>query len=380
MRKKRMALMLALILGMTVLSPSFVRAAGPLSLYTPYTNIAVTPGESIHYSIDVINNSTDVQSPELSVEGLPEGWEYQLTSGGWSIKEISVLPDESRSVSLDVEVPLKVDRGTYSFRVTAGSAVLPLTVRVTEQGTYKTELTTEQPNMEGHADSSFNYEATIKNRTADEQLYALRAEAPRGWDVRFEADGKTVTSVKVEANADKDIDVEITPPEQVKKGTYQIPITASTSSTSAETTLEVVITGTYDLELTTPNGLLSTDITAGGEKNLTLEVRNTGSADLRDIQLRADTPVNWEVTFEPKTINKLAAGNSTEVTATIKADGEAIAGDYVVNMSATTPEASSDAQFRVTVETSLLWGWFGILIILAVIGGVYYLFRTYGRR
>jgi uncharacterized membrane protein len=68
------------------------------------------------------------------------------------------------------------------------------------------------------------------------------------------------------------------------------------------------------------------------------------------------------------------------VTATIKADKNAIAGDYVVSMTAKTAEKSSDATLRMTVKTSVLWGWIGILIIIAVIGGVYYLFRKYGRR
>ncbi|MCK7535448.1 MAG: hypothetical protein MZV63_32930 [Marinilabiliales bacterium] len=34
--------------------------------------------------------------------------------------------------------------------------------------------------------------------------------------------------------------------------------------------LEAVITGTYKIELTTPTGLLSTNITAGEKKGLTL--------------------------------------------------------------------------------------------------------------
>jgi len=36
--------------------------------------------------------------------------------------------------------------------------------------------------------------------------------------------------------------------------------------------------------------------------------------------------------------------------------------------------------FRITVETSMLWGLIGVLIILVVIGGIYYLIRKYGRR
>lgn len=54
-------------------------------LYTPYTKISVPPGESINYSIEVINNGDEVINPSISVKGIPRGWDYTLKSGGWSI-------------------------------------------------------------------------------------------------------------------------------------------------------------------------------------------------------------------------------------------------------------------------------------------------------
>jgi uncharacterized membrane protein len=86
------------------------------------------------------------------------------------------------------------------------------------------------------------------------------------------------------------------------------------------------------------------------------------------------------VTFDPPTVDKLAPGETKSVIATIDSANSAIAGDYVVSMSASSPEAGSDAQFRVSVKTSVLWSWIGVLIIAGVAGGIYYLFRKYGRR
>ena len=53
---------------------------------------------------------------------------------------------------------------------------------------------------------------------------------------------------------------------------------AVTKSTSAELALEVAITGTFQMELTTPQGLLSSDITAGDTKRIDLEIVNSGSS------------------------------------------------------------------------------------------------------
>ena len=151
-------------------------------------------------------------------------------------------------------------------------------------------------------------------------------------------------------------------------------------ATSADIELEVVITGSYDIELTTPRGLLSAEITAGDMKRIDLVVRNNGSAELKDVQLTATKPVDWEVTFEPSKIDKLTAGSTTNVTATIKASGKALPGDYVTKMTAKTPEVNTTAEFRISVHTPMIYGWLGILIIVLVLGGVYYLFRKYGRR
>ena len=184
----------------------------------------------------------------------------------------------------------------------------------------------------------------------------------------------------MEANATENISIDITPSATVQAGSYKIPIHATTSSTSADIELEVVITGSYDIELTTPRGLLSTDITAGGTKRIDLVVRNNGSAELKDVQLSASKPVDWEVAFEPSKIEKMTAGSTTNVTATIKASKKALPGDYVTKMTAKTPEVNTTAEFRISVRTPMIYGWLGVLIIVIVLGGVYYLFRKYGRR
>lgn len=352
-----------------------------VTLYTPYSKITVPPGESIDYSIDVINNSKQIQNVEIYLAGIPRGWNYTLKSGSYNIGRISILPKEKKSVSLKVEVPLKINKGSYRFRIQAGDlSSLPLTVVVSEQGSFDTDFTTQQSNMEGQATSNFTFSAVLRNRTGENQLYAFRSDAPRGWNVTFKANYKQVTSVSIEPNNKADVTIEIDAPNNVEAGTYKIPVVAATNTTSARLDLEVVISGFYNMELTTPKGLLSTDITAGDEKRVELLVKNTGSSDLTDIEFKASAPVNWEVTFDPKKVDRLETGKETNAFAIIKADRKAIAGDYVTNIEAKTPEVSSKVSFRISVKTPILLGWIGVFIILMALGSVYYLFRKYGRR
>lgn len=364
-----------------LLFAGFQAGAQSLKLYTPYPEITVPPGESIDYTIDLINNSGSAQTAQISLVNVPEGWDHELKSGGWSVGKISVLPSEKKTMSLNINVPFVVEKGTYQFQVVAGGYDrLLLTIIVSEQGTFKTEFSTQQANMEGAANSTFTFNASLRNSTTEEQVYALRSRAERGWNIVFKANYKQVSSVSINPNSTEDITIEIKAPHQVKAGTYNIPIQASTPNTSADLDLEVVITGSYDMEMSTPKGVLSTNITAGSDRQVELVLQNTGSSPLENIEMKSSTPTNWKVAFEPDKVDHLEPGGSAKVYATIHADKNAIAGDYVTRLEASTPETSAEASFRVTVKTPLLWGWVGILIIMAALGSVYSLFRKYGRR
>lgn len=375
------SLVASFLAGTMFLTVQAAIAASGVILYTPYKSIAVSPGQSIDYNIDVINNGSIVRDATISVRGLPKGWTYELKSGGWKVETVSVLPDEKRGLTLKVDVPLKVKKGIYYFSVVAaGVSKLPLKVTVTEEGTFKSEFTTQRPNMEGNANATFTYTADLKNRTAEKQLYALRADAPRGWNVAFKAAGKQVSSVQVEPNQHESLTIDINPPDVLEAKSYKIPVTAATSNTSATLELEVAIKGSYDMELTTPTGLLSTGVTAGKGRRVELIVINKGSANLTNIKMHQSAPLDWEVTFEPASIDLLEPGKRASVVATISADEKAIAGDYVTNLEARTPEVSSKAAIRVSVKTPMLYGWLGVMVIGGALGGVYSLFRKYGRR
>jgi len=359
-------------------------------LYTPYTSRSITPGKSLTYKVDVINQSNSIQDVSLSMRGIPNSWNPTFTAGASNIQQIAVKPQSldkknSQQIELNLDIPLKIKKGTYPFKLigttdSGKSFSLPLRVKVTEQGIFKTELQVDQANMEGYADSDFNYNFTLKNQTAKKQNYALTANAPRGWDVRFRVGGDYVTSVSLGSNESKNIFVKVKPSQRVKADTYKINVHATSGSTSDQVPIEAVIKGKYDLKLTTPSGRLSSEVTAGDEKDVKLLLKNTGTVPLREISLSSSTPADWNVTFDNKKIMKLAPGRSTSVVATIKASNKAIAGDYQLQIKANTPEASSKADFRVTVNQSVAWGSVGIIIIVLVVGGIGYLFKKYGRR
>ena len=66
--------------------------------------------------------------------------------------------------------------------------------------------------------------------------------------------------------------------------------------------------------------------------------------------------------------------------AKITPSSDAIAGDYEITMTAKGAESSDDVTIRVRVETPQLWWIVGVVLILLVFAGLYWVFRTYGRR
>lgn len=369
------------IFGIIVATHTWAQTNDSLELYTPYTKISVAPGKSVEYSIDLINRGSKTRNENIVVSNILRSWNHTLTAGGYNINKLAILPGEKKTFKLKVDVPHQVRKGNYTFYVKSGETVrLPITINVSSAGTSESELTCDQKNMEGSSKQNFTFKAVLNNKTVSKQQYALMANAPRGWTVAIKPNYKQATSTEVEANGTKDITYEIKAPSTVKAGKYKIPVKAVAGSTSTELEFEVVITGSYEMSINTSSGLLSARMTAGDEKKVELVVRNTGSADLENIELSASKPRNWEVTFEPTKVEKLAPGKTETVFATIKADKKAIPGDYVSKVTAKTPEVNSDLSFRVMVKTPMLMGWIGILIIVGALAAVFYLFKKFGRR
>jgi len=91
-------------------------------------------------------------------------------------------------------------------------------------------------------------------------------------------------------------------------------------------------------------------------------------------------PENWKVEFKPEKIESLAAGELKQVEVIITPYEESLVGDYSINLRIEGEKADKTLEFRVTVKASASWAWIGILIIVAVIGGLTALFHKLGRR
>lgn len=249
-----------------------------------------------------------------------------------------------------------------------------------KDGHIKSSFTATLMNIEATAKETFRYNTLLHNGSEQAQVYELIALVPEGWSTTFETGGSEVASLKVDSGKTQNISVEINAAPGVKPGKYNIPVTAFSAQDTLTLQLEAVVKGAYNVELTTPTGLLSDEITEGRSKVLQLTVKNTGSLPLDGLELSGNAPAKWTVTFDPAKIDRIEPGKTVNIKATLNVPDKTIAGDYVTKFSVKNNYANADATFHMTVNTSILSGWIGILIILLALGMVYFLIRKYGRR
>jgi len=223
----------------------------------------------------------------------------------------------------------------------------------------------------------------LTNSSAEDKYYSLSSDALDGWQVSFRpaAASSDIASLTIPAGQSQAITINIKPPTDVKAGEYVINCVAASATDSVTLELKVIITGNYSLQLTTKDGRLNADAQVGKETPLTLIIANTGSSDLANVALTSILPTSgWSTRFDQQIIDKLPAGTSQEIVAYIQPDTNAVTGDYAAVISAGTTQANTSLELRVAVKTSTLWGIVAVIIIILLAGGLYLVFKKFGRR
>ncbi len=354
---------------------------------TPYPALTVKAGEVVNLSLELKNFGLPPQYVRLRVEGVPEGWTAAFLGNGRVVEAAFLAPDASENLTLRVEVPEGVKEGRYPMTVVAeGQGVrseLPVVLTVGKVLPPSLKLEVELPVLKGTPTTTFRYRATLKNESDQDLLVGLEADAPEGFEVVFKPQfsSQEVTTLPIKAGETKNLDIEVSPPPKAQAGEYKIRVTARAGAAKASLDLKAIVTGRPELTITTPDGRLSGRAYAGRESPLKLVIKNRGSAEAKNVELSSFEPSGWEVTFEPKTIESIPAGEKAEVTAKIKPSQKAIAGDYMVTITAKPKNGTSEsADFRITVLTSTMWGIVGVGLVAVALGVLALAVARFGRR
>lgn len=374
----------ALTLALVGLAPGAVSAAPAFRVWTAFPGVLVAPGNKVSFNVNITTPTPE--RVELSLAGTPQGWTATMHGGGYLVDAAQTDgTDTPTTVRLDVTIPPNASgSNTITLTAKAGTETrtLPLTVRVEASATGDVTLTTDFPSLSGTAGQTFTFNLTLTNDTEEDLTYAANAQGPDGWTVTTKLTGQTqATSAVVKASATSAITVSATPPDGVDAGKYPLHVVATAGSRQIPVDLEMEVTGSYDLKLSTPDGRLNGRGSAGANTDLNLTVANNGTSAIGNVALTATPPTGWKITFDPAKIDSLAANQTQNVVAHVVPSNDAVAGDYVVSFKASGEQSTnSSIDIRYTVETSLQWAIVGLALIVAVIAGLAWVFQRYGRR
>ena len=357
-----------------------------LFLMSDYPAVTLRPGETSTVSLRLQNYDMPPERLALSVSGVPEGWTATLLGGGQPVAAAMPASNSSVSLSLRLDVPKAAAMGTHTLTVaaTGGSTnlQLPIDVTLAKDLPAKLSLTPQLPQLRGTVKSSFEYQLGIKNDSGKKLTISLAAQAPQNFDAVFteQYGSQELNAVPVDAGQTKDVKLKVTPPNSTAAGDYKVTARVSAEDASATADLGLTITGQPKLDISGREGQVSTRASAGKETSVPIVIVNTGTAPADDIQLSGSAPSGWKITFDPKSIDRIAPSDNKEVQALITPTEKAIAGDYVTTVRATARGESASSTFRVTVTTSTMWGIAGVGIIgvalLVMVGAV----ARFGRR
>jgi uncharacterized membrane protein len=372
----------ALALALTGLAPSALAAAA-FTVTTPYPAVVVAPGAQVTFNVSI--TTPTAERVGLALSGVPTGWTALIHGGGFIVDAIETDGTTATAVRVDVTVPSGAT-GTHGMTLTAtaggATRTLPLQIRVEASAGGDVTLTTDFPSLQGPATQTFSFNLTLSNQTAEDQTFAVNAQGPAGWTVNATLTGQSqAASAVVKAGSTSGVTVTATPPSGGAPGKYPIDVVATAGTRQIPGTLEIDITGSYSMTLSTPDQRLNGQGTAGQTTDLALTLANGGTAAITNVKLTSTAPSGWKITFDPATIASLDAGKTQDVTAHIVPSSDALAGDYVVTMTANGDQSTtSSADIRFTVDTSLQWAAIGVALIAVVLIGLGLVFRRYGRR
>lgn len=355
-----------------------------LTLFTQYPAQEIAIGDTVTINL-TLRSDDQSQIVRLEVRDLPEDWLASFRGGGRIIQSAYVEPENPTLVDLRIEPAANVEAGSYTFEVLAqsdsGQVTLPLELIVKDQLPPSMTLDIDLPTLRGAPDTTFRFNATLQNEGDADLDVNLLADAPRGLLADFKLNGQSVTSIPLAANETKNLSIEVQVFPEMPAGAYEIDVVARGGEAEATTTLIADVIGDSRVEVNAPDGRLSEQISAGQTTPITLILSNTGTSPAQNITLSAAPPTGWTVEFEPAQIAEIAGGETVNVTANIQPSNQAIAGDYVVNITAQPEEGRSDtAEFRITVMTSTLWGIVGVVLIAIAVFGVGLAVMRFGRR
>ncbi len=252
-----------------------------------------------------------------------------------------------------------------------------------EKKTYGLLIDFKSPIVTTTSDDNPTFEAVITNIGKSDDVIKLGTEgAPDKWYFKFKENAdssESISSIYLDSGDQKTIYVEAIPPNSVETGEYSFNATFESSDYLYEEGLTAGISGTSNMVVFSEK--YKYEITKGDTVEIPVQITNNGNGEaLTNVQTEVTTPDGWSVQVSPEEIASIEAGDKETVVLTVVPPANIAASEYKISLNVVSDEEEESDDIRIIIKENSYVGILGILLLVAVIGGVIYFFRKHARR
>lgn len=215
-----------------------------VTLTTVYPTLSGPSGTSFEFTVNVKNTGGEDDVFTL-IANSPQGWvvTFRPQFETRQITSLSLKADESKTITVSVTPPARIESGIYNITVTAASAKTQGSVRLAVEitGTYSLSLTTLDGRLNADAIAGEEtYLTLVAKNTGSAQLrdISISSNHPSGWSVTFEP--SLIPSLAPDAS--QQISVRIKPSSTTLPGDYMVTFSAYGSRVSTSVDIRVTVT------------------------------------------------------------------------------------------------------------------------------------------
>jgi len=366
------------------------KPSSDISIACSYPSVSGEEGTTFSFPVTISNRgSSDALLSLNSV--VPEGWTATYSAqemSGVALNDIFLAAGASKTLTFTATPPSNASIGGYTLLLGAAAsdgganASLALTASIAAPtGDVKVESRYTQ--MTANIGTTISYPITIENdRSIATTLNLLVASVPQGWSAVFYSGSVSVSSVLLTSHESISLTLQVTSPSSASIGNYTttIHVLSADGTVNEQVALNTTLKGSYSLT-STPSAY-NIETTTGGTATVTVTVTNAGLSPVTSVKLSITPPSSsWSTASSPITVESLASGASATFTVQLTSPSDAVAGDYLTSITATSDQVSSSSiAERVTVGASTTWIWIGLAIAAIAVVAMVFLFRKFGRR
>jgi uncharacterized membrane protein len=216
-----------------------------IKLNSKYPSLSATSGSSYEFDVDLTYTGGDKPKIFDLRATVPQGFNYQISrsyGGGANLAAVQLDSEKSytpETIKITVAPVFWAPPGPGEYKVvveaSSGTVKGSIELKAVVTAKYELKLETSEgllnTNVTVGKDNYFSFKAKNTGSAALDKIdfsNSVRG-GPSGWSVTF--DPKNIDSLPV--NGDKDVQINIKPPEKTIAGDYEITVTASTQSNNA---------------------------------------------------------------------------------------------------------------------------------------------------